>query len=238
MWAIRSLERDVLWSPAMDLRERTLGDIAAEHPAATRVFLRHKLDFCCGGKRTLEDACTQAHLDPAVLIAELEREGSPADDRSSWLARSAAELIDHLEAEYHVTLRRDVPSLIEAARKVERLHAERAAVPAGLAAELSAMWQELQHHMRKEEEILFPLLRRDGHGASLELPIKVMEHEHGEHAARMARVRELTNSMQPPSYACPTWRALYAGLIAFQKELMLHMHLENNILFRRALATA
>jgi len=213
-----------------------LGAIAAEHPAATRVFLRHKLDFCCGGKRSLELACAQAGLDPAVIEQELAREGSPADDASSWQARTSAEIADHIEAQYHQTLRRDVPPLIHAAQRVEKVHAEKPAVPSGLADELTALWDELQHHMRKEEEILFPLLRRGASGAMVELPVRVMEQEHDEHAARMARVRELTRNLQPPSYACGTWRALYAGLVALEQELMLHMHLENNILFRRALA--
>jgi regulator of cell morphogenesis and NO signaling len=222
----------------MDLRERTLGEIAVDHPAATRVFLRHKLDFCCGGKRSLELACAQAGLDVDAIERELERESSRADDASSWQARSSAEIADHIEAQYHATLRRDVPALIQAARKVEKVHAEKAAVPAGLGDELSAFWDEMQHHMRKEEEILFPLLRRGGHGAMVEMPVRVMEREHDEHATRLARIRELTHSMQPPSYACATWRALYAGLTALEKELMLHIHLENNILFVRALAAA
>lgn len=222
----------------MDLRERTLGEIAAEHPAATRVFLRHRLDFCCGGKRSLELACAQAGLDPGDVERELEKEGSRADDASSWQSRSSAEIADHIEAQYHATLRRDVPALIQAARKVEKVHAEKPAVPSGLADELTAFWDEMQHHMRKEEEILFPLLRRGAHGSMVEMPVRVMEHEHDDHAARLTRIRELTNRMQPPSYACATWRALYAGLIALENELMLHIHLENNILFRRALAEA
>jgi regulator of cell morphogenesis and NO signaling len=222
----------------MDLRERTLGEIAAEHPAATRVFLRHRLDFCCGGKRSLELACVQAGLDATEIERELEKEGSRADDASSWQVRSSAELADHIEAQYHQTLRRDVPALIQAARKVEKVHAEKPAVPAGLADELTAFWDEMQHHMRKEEEILFPLLRRGAHGGMVEMPVRVMEQEHDEHAVRLARIRELTNRLQAPSYACSTWRALYAGLAALEQELMLHIHLENNILFRRALAEA
>jgi regulator of cell morphogenesis and NO signaling len=222
----------------MDLRERTLGDIAVEHPSSTRVFLRHQLDFCCGGKRSLELACVQAGLDPDEIERELAREATRTDDASSWQRRTSAELADHIEAQYHQTLRRDVPALIQAARRVEKVHAEKPAVPAGLADELTAFWDEMQHHMRKEEEILFPLLRRGGHGPMVEMPVRVMEHEHDEHAARLARIRELSHRMQPPSYACATWRALYAGLVALENELMLHIHLENNILFARALGTA
>lgn len=222
----------------MDLRARTLGEIATRHPSATRVFLRHKLDFCCGGKRTLAEACSEAGLEIGAVERELAEVQSRADDATGWQDRSLAELADHIEAQYHVTLRRDVPALIQAARKVERVHAQKPRVPTGLADELTAFWDELQHHMRKEEDILFPLLRRGARGGAIQMPVRVMQHDHEDHALRLARIRELTDSMEPPPGACATWKALYAGLAALEAELMLHIHLENNILFVRALAEA
>jgi regulator of cell morphogenesis and NO signaling len=218
----------------MDRGSQTLAALATAEPAATRVFLRHKLDFCCGGKRTLAQACAQAGLDATTVERELDDEADRADDVVRWERRSPAELCDHIEAHYHAALRRDVPPLVEAARKVERVHADKPAVPAGLADELEAFWDDMQSHMHKEEMALFPMLRRGARGVAVAPPVAVMMQEHDDHAERLARIRDLTGSMQAPPHACATWRALYAGLAQLESELMLHIHLENNILFARA----
>jgi regulator of cell morphogenesis and NO signaling len=220
----------------MDRTNQTLATLATAEPAATRVFLRHKLDFCCGGKRTLTQACAQAGLDPAVVERELDDEARRSDDAVRWERRMPGELADHIESHYHAALRRDVPPLIEAARKVERVHADKPDVPLGLADELTAFWDEMQSHMQKEEKILFPMLRRGIRGPQVAPPVGVMMQEHDDHAVHLARIRELTGMMQPPPHACATWRALYAGLAQMEAELMLHIHLENNILFARATA--
>jgi regulator of cell morphogenesis and NO signaling len=218
----------------MEIRTQTLGDLAAVHPAATRVFLRHKLDFCCRGGRTLDQACTQAGLDARAIERELADEAARADSVVRWEERSSAELADHIEAHYHAALRRDVPSLIEAARKVERVHATKPEVPAGLADTLSRFWEEMQSHMMKEERILFPLLRDGMVGGRIAAPIAVMMEDHDEHAVSLERIRQLTHGMQAPPHACATWRGLYAGLSQLEAELMVHIHLENNVLYARA----
>lgn len=220
----------------MNRSAQTLAALATTEPAATRVFLRHKLDFCCGGKRTLAHACDQAGLDPAAIERELDDEARRGDDAVGWERRSPTELADHIEAHYHAALRRDVPPLIEAARKVERVHADKPDVPAGLADELTRFWDEMTQHMHKEEAVLFPLLRRGARGPSVAPPVAVMRHEHDDHAAHLARIRALTGELTAPPYACATWRALYAGLAQLEADLMVHIHLENNILFARATA--
>lgn len=218
----------------METRTQTLGDLAARNTTATRVFLRHKLDFCCRGGRTLDEACVQAGLDPTAIERELADEAARTDSVVRWEERSSAEIADHIETHYHAALRRDVPALIEAARKVERVHATKPDVPAGLADTLSRFWNEMQPHMMKEERILFPLLREGLAGGRVAAPIGVMMAEHEEHAVSLERIRQLTNEMQPPPHACATWRALYAGLHQLETELMLHIHLENHVLFARA----
>jgi regulator of cell morphogenesis and NO signaling len=217
----------------MTIRDATLGALAAANPAATRVFLRHKLDFCCGGKRTLDHACAQAGLDPGAIERELGVEATRSDD-VRWERRSSAELCDHIEAHYHAALRRDVPPLIEAARKVERVHAGKPDVPAGLGDVLDELWGEMLSHMGKEESVLFPMFRRGMGGPGLAMPVSVMEREHDEHAEKLARIRALTGNMKAPPHACATWRALYDGLSHLEDELMQHIHLENNVLFARA----
>lgn len=227
------MAQPLLLRPDMIASTSKLGDIAAANPAATRVFLRHELDFCCGGQRSLAEACERAGLDPDLIAAEIAAEAErPGDQR--WESRPLADLADHIEERFHAALRRDVPPLIEAARKVERVHAAKPAVPAGLTEHLSRFWTELQAHMNKEESILFPLIRRGDRGQSAYMPVRVMQHEHDSHAGDLTKIRELTGDLAPPPHACATWRALYDGLAHLEAELMEHIHLENNILFLRA----
>jgi regulator of cell morphogenesis and NO signaling len=213
---------------------QTLGDIAAANPVATRVFLRYGIDFCCRGQRTLAEACEQATLDAAGIAREIAAEAERGDDDESWENRSLSDLADHIEEHYHAALRRDVPALIMAARRVEKVHAAKPAVPAGLADHLSRFWSEMQNHMEKEEAVLFPMLRRGALGPAVYMPVRVLQTEHEEHGHDLARIRELTGDLEIPPHACATWTALYNGLANLEIELMQHIHLENNILFLRA----
>ncbi len=213
-----------------------LADIARTTPASTRVFLRHHLDFCCGGRRTLAEACARVGLDPVAVAAEVEQEAQRNASEVSWETRSPSELCDYIETRYHAALRRDMPPLIEAARKVERVHADKPDVPAGLTAVLSEFFSEMEHHMAKEERVLFPMIRRGIHGEHMYMPVSAMETEHEEHREMLRKIREITRELYVPDHACATWRALYDGLETMEAELMQHIHLENNILFPRALA--
>jgi regulator of cell morphogenesis and NO signaling len=213
-----------------------LGELATAQPSATRVFLRHRLDFCCGGRRSLQEACERAGLNPTEIVAELEQELRRADSSPRWEQRSQTELADHIEGHYHVGLRRDLPPLIEAARKVERVHASKPGVPAGLADVLTDFFEEMQSHMAKEERILFPMIRRGERGNAVYMPVRVMEGEHDSHREQLVKIRELTDDLRLPPHACATWTALYHGLETIEADLMQHIHLENNILFARATA--
>lgn len=155
---------------------------------------------------------------------------------STWERRSQAELADHIENHYHAGLRRDFPTLIETAQKVERVHAGRPSVPVGLADALMEMAQDLEQHMRKEERVLFPMLRRGARGPMVAMPISVMETEHDAHTESLAKIRALTNNLTLPQDACGTWTALYEGLEQLEADLMQHISLENNVLFARATA--
>ncbi len=217
---------------------QTVGDIVATTPAASRVFLRHQIDFCCGGKRTLESACARAGVDAASIAREIDAMAERGGLGKSWHVRPLDELVDHIEAHYHQSLRHDVPALIQAAIRVERVHADKPNVPVGLADLLADFWDEMLAHMDKEETILFPMIRRGGRGESVYMPVRVMESEHEQHGETLARLRALTGNYEVPANACATWRALYDGLAALQAELMDHIHLENNILFLRAVRGA
>lgn len=212
----------------------TLGHVAAVHPASTLVFLRHRLDFCCGGGQKLRDACEAAGLDPDAVIAEIAaEETTKAPER--WDTRPLPELIAFILTRYHDPLRADLPALIEAARRVEKVHAKKASCPRGLASLLEELDVEVRQHLAKEEQVLFPAIQAGLRGAQVHMPVRVLMHEHDDHGASLERLREITTDYAPPAEACATWRALYAGLEKLEAELMEHIHLENNVLFPRAL---
>lgn len=213
---------------------QTLGHVATAHPASTLVFLRHRLDFCCGGKQLLGDACRDAGLDPALVIEEIEAEGTTrASER--WDTKPLSELIDFILSEYHQPLRTDLPALLEAAQRVERVHGKNASCPNGLSTLLARLGAELEQHMTKEEQVLFPAIRSGLRGGPVHMPIRVMMQEHDDHGENLHHLRQLAAGFVPPPEACATWRALYAGLEKLEGELMAHIHLENNVLFPRAL---
>ncbi|MBK8013915.1 MAG: iron-sulfur cluster repair protein YtfE [Deltaproteobacteria bacterium] len=214
----------------------TLGNLATAHPAATSVFLRHRLDFCCGGGQKLDEACRNAGIDPAVVAAEITAQSAGVDDGPQrWDTRPVPELIDHILTRYHEPLRKDLPALVEAAKKVERVHGAKPTCPRGLAEHLELVHAEVGNHLAKEEQMLFPALRSGNRGQTVHMPIRVMMQEHEDHGVNLKRIREITSDFALPAEACGTWRALYAGLEKLESELMEHIHLENNVLFPRAL---
>jgi len=221
----------------MDLIDRPLGQLARTIPGATRVFHEYNLDFCCGGKQSLRQAAEQKALDPAAIEGRLLALGSGDGDSRDWTRSSPAELIDHILVRYHDRHREQLPELIRLASKVEQVHGDRADCPVGLADLLRGMQQELESHMRKEEQVLFPLLAR-GHAAMAAGPITVMRMEHDDHGQALQALAALTHDITLPRAACNTWRALYLGLAAFRADLMEHIHLENNILFEDAFQAA
>lgn len=215
----------------------TLGNLATAHPSATAVFLRHRLDFCCGGGQTLQDACQAAGIDPTTVVAEVEALGDgKAGETQRWDARPIPELIDHILHRYHEPLHKDLPGLVDAAQRVERVHADKPSCPRGLAAHLERIHAEVRDHLGKEEQMLFPALRSGRRGQAVHMPIRVMMQEHEDHGANLQRIREITSDFELPAEACGTWRALYAALEQLESDLMEHIHLENNVLFPRALS--
>lgn len=209
----------------------TLAELATEHSAASRVFQRVGLDFCCKGLRSLEAACRERGLDADALLAEIESSSAPSRALGD---ESTGALITFIVEHYHERARAELPLLIAMAAKVERVHAKRPACPLGLSEHLTRMREELLLHMVKEEKVLFPLLS-SGQSSGLHGPVQVMEAEHRDHGAHLARLRELAHDFVAPPDACATWQALYLRLNDFERELMEHVHLENHVLFPRAL---
>lgn len=217
--------------------ESTVASLATEHPLATRVFSRYGIDFCCGGGRPLKEVCEEKGLDVSHVLDEIQRELSSTDKpEQRWDSEPFDKLIQHILETYHRPLDEELPRLESMAAKVLEVHRDKdperltelVDVYGGLKA-------ELQDHMAKEEQILFPMIL-NGQGAMAGSPISVMEHEHESAGAALRRLRELTDNYEVPAEACNTWLALWHGLEALEQSLHQHIHLENNILFPRALA--
>jgi regulator of cell morphogenesis and NO signaling len=213
----------------------TLADLAVAHPAAARVFYSNHLDFCCGGGRPFADACRERGLDADVILDEIRREEADAEPPTRWELAPLPELVNHIVTHYHRRLREALPTLIQMAHKVEARHRDKPTCPTGLAPFLEQLQRSVLDHLHKEETILFPAIVRQSN-ARLSSPIYVMELEHLHHKSDLQHLRAVTNDLTPPADACTTWRTLYASLAELERELMEHIHLENNILFRRVLA--
>jgi len=214
--------------------EVTLADLAVSKAGAARVFLDHGLDFCCRGRRSVAEACAEKGIDPTTILKAIDAQPAAADDLTHWKDRPVGELADYILERYHGWLRAEFPGLLAMAKKVEAVHAEKPTVPAGLAAHLERLYEETVSHLQKEEMILFPMIQR-GMGRNCAGPIHVMEAEHRDVGSALEKVRALTANLTAPPEACTTWRALYLGLTRLETEFMEHIHLENNILFPRAL---
>ncbi len=214
--------------------QTTLAHLAATRAGASRVFYRHRLDFCCHGQIPLERACRERGLDVEALLAELRAEEDRTSDFRPWETLPLNDLVAHLLERFHASHRAELPRLIAAARKVESVHADKPTCPRGLAEHLAHIEVELEDHMQKEEQILFPMVLA-GHGRMAAMPMQMLELEHREHALNLQRSRQLAHDFVPPDEACGTWRALYLGLGELERDLMQHIHLENNVLFPRGL---
>jgi len=216
----------------MNYADQPLAEIAISLPMSTGLFRKHRLDFCCGGKQTLKDACEKNSIYLPAIVLELqllEKEKNPVTEKT------LKELVPFIIHRYHEDLRKRIPELIMLSEKVERVHMTHPSCPRGLTDLLKQFQDEMFLHMMKEENVLFPLIV-SGRGELALMPIKVMSLEHDSHGKQLDEIHKLTTDFNPPIGACVTWVALYNGLAKLEEELMDHIHLENNILFPRALA--
>lgn len=219
----------------------TVAEIASTLPSSVRVFQRHGIDFCCGGRTPLASACEERGVAFSQIVDAIEASThTPQSDPRDWNSAPLAALTDHIVATYHEPLRDELPRLESMAAKVSRVHGLKAPHLMRLAAIVTELSADLQLHMRKEELVLFPAIRTLEAKAQSELrlftPISMMEHEHDHAGTLLSELRLITDDYVAPAWACETFRALYHGLSEFETEMHVHVHLENNILFPRALA--
>lgn len=221
-----------------------IGDIVAARPGLARVFERYRIDYCCGGQRPLAEACAERGVDADEVRAQLEAAASTATSGPSPAEMSLTALVAHIEATHHVYLRSEMPRLQQLTSKIASVHGEHDARLHDVRDVVIDLSAELESHMRKEEQVLFPMVRQlesaDGpvafHCGSLANPIRQMESEHDEVASALERLRALTDDYTVPEWGCNTYRATLAALTELEADLHAHVHKENNVLFPRAIA--
>ncbi|HEX5468223.1 MAG TPA: iron-sulfur cluster repair di-iron protein [Gaiellaceae bacterium] len=215
---------------------RTVAELVLERPARARVLERLGLDYCCGGKRSLREACESRGLDVAETAAQLEAAAAEEGAEPDWTQVPLAELCDHIVAAHHDRLRDELPRLDALLEKVVRAHGAVQPDLADLRDTFRAMRAELEGHMAFEEEQTFPLCRTGGPFDPDQLA--ALEHDHEETGAALARLRELAKGYALDGALCNTHRATLDGLRELELDLHRHIHEENNVLFPRALAAA
>lgn len=229
-------------------KENTIGEIVAGNFRTAQVFEKYGLDFCCGGKKTISDACDKHGVNADELINELQTVGingnGKSTDYSSW---EADFLIDYIINTHHAYITNALPSIYAHSRKVAGAHGENHPEVIEIADYFSKVQEDLKAHMLKEEKMLFPYIKKlaEINRKKLDVqyppfgtvnnPIKVMEAEHAEVGELFSKINKLSRNYTPPEDACTTFRVLFQELKEFENDLHIHIHLENNILHPKAI---
>jgi regulator of cell morphogenesis and NO signaling len=232
---------------------KTMREIALNIPGATRVFEKLGIDYCCGGNKPFEKACSEANLQIQQVIDSLEsavvehRQRNTADlQRENWQNAPLGDLIAHIQDTHHKYVKMEISRLRPLVDKVCNVHGLRHPELAGLRTDFHAIAQELSSHMMKEEMVLFPYIERMEESllagdplppapfGTVENPVSKMVHEHDSAGNLLRHMRQLSNGYTPPEGACTSYKTLYWAFAEFERDLHQHVHLENNILFPRA----
>ena len=226
------------------LLDKTLSQIVTENYQAAIVFEKYGLDYCCRGKRRLDEACHEKQIDEATVITELNALMGRRPIGTDLNALSLTELAENITRVHHSYIRQTCPQIYAYLTRVALKHGDRFPYMKEVHRLFGDVQRELSEHMLKEEKILFPRIKQlelfeKPHNSMdfLQAPIDVMEEEHENEGEKMASIRSLTNNYQPAEDACTTHRIVLASLKAFEEDLHQHVHLENNILFPKALAS-
>jgi regulator of cell morphogenesis and NO signaling len=231
------------------IMEQTVGGLVAEHPDTREVFERFGIDYCCGGARQVrvaadEEGVDRGELQTAVEAALGDEGGAGRLHERAWAGEPLTDLADHIVSRHHAFMREQLPRIDGLLEKVAAAHAERhGAMLERLAGTFAGLRQEIEMHLLKEEQVLFPYIRAMDayepgsgdapsiHCITVRNPVAQMEREHEDAGHALERMREITGDYALPSDACEAFRALYDGLQALEADLHQHIHLENNILF-------
>jgi len=228
-----------------NIEQQSLSGIALQHHGLIPVLEKYSLDFCCRGKKTLEEACAEKNIDLREIVNEMEQAGRSANTGLRFAAMSADELISYIIIHHHFYVTQSMPTIYGHIEKVATRHGDRYPKMKKVLELFAAVQGELLPHMQKEENILFPRIREIAAVATQQKgmplpaayisgPVAVMEMEHDHAGQLMFEIRELTNNYTPPEDACTTHMVCLEELKAFEEDLHQHVHLENNMLFPMA----
>ncbi len=228
--------------------QKQIGQFVADDYRTAAIFSKYGIDFCCKGHRTIEEVCNKKGIDANQLLDELEALlNSKTDQSIDYKSWPMDLLVDYIEKKHHRYVEEKVPVLRQFLDKLCRVHGERHPELFQINELFTASAGELAAHMKKEELILFPFVKKmvsavinqggveAPHFGTVENPIAMMMEEHDNEGERFRKIAELTNNYNPPADACNTYRVTFAMLDEFEKDLHLHIHLENNILFPKAI---
>ena len=228
----------------MDIRERTVGDLAAEMPLAIRIFEAWKIDYCCGGRTPLPDAVAAAGRTIDEFIAALDAQATVPDNAArDWSFETLTTMAGDIVSTYHAYTREELQTLEPLAQKVLGVHGDRRPELTDVLALLFALRDDMLPHMLREEQILFPYVTQLEEGnaptpffGTVKNPVRKMMAEHDRVGELLASLRSVTEEYTPPESACFSYRELYRRLADFEQRTHEHIHIENNLYFPRAIA--
>ncbi len=226
--------------------ETPVGEIAKKYFQTVKVFDDYQIDFCCGGKQSLVETCKEKSLNMTEIVEKLEQSIRTSTDAPQFDTMPLDELIQYIESKHHTYVREQIPLLTKLLNKIAEVHGEIHPELIEVNAHFNESAGQLTMHMQKEEIVLFPLIQKLLQlknknksmsilsSASVVHPIAAMVQEHENEGARFEEISRLTNNYTLPEGACNTFSAAYETIQAFEKDLHRHIHLENNILFPKA----
>ncbi|MBO4234318.1 iron-sulfur cluster repair di-iron protein [Riemerella anatipestifer] len=231
----------------MNLQTKLIGEIVADDFRTAAVFKKHKIDFCCKGGRTIAEACESKNIDPQKIYDDLEQIPSAEVSEIDFKSFPLDLLADYVEKTHHRYVEEKIPILQAFLEKLCKVHGQRHPELLEIKTLFNESAQDLSAHLKKEELILFPFIRAmvntkiSGQPfvaapfGTVENPISMMKHEHDTEGERFRKIAALTSDYTPPADACNTYKVTYAMLEEFENDLHRHIHIENNILFPKAI---
>ncbi|MCB0516052.1 MAG: iron-sulfur cluster repair di-iron protein [Bacteroidetes bacterium] len=226
-------------------KENTVGEIVAQNYHTASVFKAQGIDFCCKGNTSIAAACANAQVDADLLIDELNNFATtPSVEGINFGAWDLDLLSEYIEKKHHRYVAKKTPEILAYLNKIANVHGNRHPELIEILEIFTASAQDLSKHMKKEELILFPYIKKlaistqkqSPNFGTVQNPIAMMQEEHELEGVRFAKIAALSNNYTPPEDACNTYKVAYAMLQEFENDLHLHIHLENNILFPKAIA--
>ena len=230
-----------------NLQDKTVAEMVTENIKTAHIFKKYGIDFCCGGGISLKKACEKYNVDYDLLnndLINVDQSTSRATNYNSW---ELDFLTDHIVNVHHSYVAENIPLLLQYSERVAQVHGAHYPELLEIRELVKQVAGELSAHMKKEELILFPFVKKmvnakkedselpEAHFGTVDNPIKMMETEHEDAGELLRTIAKLSNNYTPPQGACNTYRAFYAKLDEFEQDLHQHVHLENNILFPKAL---